>query len=397
MKKRDKRSSPGIFTRAVHSGEGRRKYADSLITPVVQTSTFVFHDTKDIHDYTSKKKVRFEYGRYGNPTQRAAEMKLAELEGAEDCQLFSSGMIAITTTLLALLSKGQQIIITDDLYKKTLQFCKDELPRFGISCSIVRVGDYQELEDAIDDRTALIFTESPTNPYLYVLDLKKLVQISRKAGITLLLDSTLATPFNQRPLEFGADLVIHSATKYLGGHNDILAGAVLGSKKLITEIRGLHKTLGGMIDPQCCYLLLRGLKTFPLRMERHNQSAEQVAAFLENHAKVKRVYYPGLKTHPQHRLAKKQMDGFGGVVSFEIKGGLRAANRFLNRLRLCYIAPSFGGVETLISHPASITYYDLSRRERLKIGIKDELLRLAVGIEDPEDIISDLKRALEAS
>ncbi len=397
MKKKVKKSSPGIFTKAVHSGEERKKYADSLITPIFQTSTFVFHDTKDIHDYTSKRKVRFEYGRYGNPTQRAVEMKLAQLEGAEDCQLFSSGMTAITTTILALLSKGRHIIITDDLYKKTLQLCRDELPRFGIGCSIVRVGDYRGLSQAINDRTALIFTESPTNPYLYVLDLKRLAQISRKTGIMLLLDSTLATPFNQRPLEFGADLVIHSATKYLSGHNDILAGAVLGSEKIISKIRDLHKTVGGMIEPQCCYLLLRGLKTFPLRMERHNRNTERIATFLESHPQVNRVYYPGLKSHPQHRLAREQMDGFGGVVSFEIKGGLRAANRFLNKLRLCYIAPSFGGVETLISHPASITYYDLSRKERLEIGMKDELIRLAVGIEDTEDIIADLKQALKAS
>jgi cystathionine gamma-synthase len=397
MKNKDKKDSPGISTRAVHAGEERKKYADSLITPIVQTSTFVFHNTKDIRDYTSKKKVRYEYGRYGNPTQRAVEMKLAQLEGAEDCQLFSSGMAAITTTLLALLANGQHIIITDDLYKKTLHLCRDELPRLGISCSIVRVGDYPGLKQAINDRTALIFTESPTNPYLYVLDLKRLVRISRKAGIMFLLDSTLATPFNQRPLEFGVDLVIHSATKYLSGHNDILAGAVLGSKKLIAKIRDLHKTVGGMIEPHCCYLLLRGLKTFPLRMERHNQNAERIAAFLESHPQVNRVYYPGRKTHPQHRLAREQMDGFGGVVSFEIKGGLRAANRFLNKLRLCYIAPSFGGVETLISHPASITYYDLSREKRLEIGIKDELIRLAVGIEDSEDIIADLKKALKAS
>ena len=386
-----------LFTRAVHAGESREKYADSLTTPIIQTSTFTFKDSKAIEDYTKKGKEHFEYGRYGNPTATIAEARLADLEGAEDCVVFSSGMSAITTTILSLVQSGDHIVITDDSYKKTLEFCKTHLKQFGVECTIVPFGDYEILEKAVKKNTRFIFSESPTNPYLNIFDLARIKKIADKHNVLTLIDSTFATPYNQRPLEFGMDVVLQSATKYLAGHNDILAGAVLGKETLIEKVRDLHKSMGGTIDPHCCYLLLRGLKTFPLRVQRQNESALTVARFLENHPQVKRVYYPFLESHPHYRVAKEQMKGGGGVVTFEIKGGIGTAKRFLDSLKLCYIGPSLGGVETLITHPALVSYYDYTRKERYKLGITDTLFRLAVGIEDVGDIIADLERALKQS
>jgi cystathionine gamma-synthase len=384
-----------IFTRSVHAGEPRRKYADSITTPIIQTSTFTFQNSKHIEDYTRKGKEHFEYGRYGNPTAKIAEKRLADLEGAEDCVVFTSGMSAITTTILTLVQSGDHIVITDDSYKKTLEFCRSYLKQFGVECTIVPFGNYETLEGAVKKNTRFIFSESPTNPYLNIFDLVKIKKIADKHNVLTLIDSTFATPLNQRPIEFGMDLVLQSCTKYLAGHNDILAGAVLGRAELVDKIRNLHKSMGGLIDPHCCYLLLRGLKTFPLRVKRQNETALQVAEFLESHPRVNKVYYPFLKSHPHYEVAKEQMKGGGGVVTFDIKGTLNDAKRFLDRLKLCYIGPSFGGVETLITHPALVSYYNYSRKERYQLGITDTLFRLAVGIEDAEDIIYDLQQGLK--
>jgi len=384
-------------TRSIHAGEPRKKYADSLTTPIIQTSTFTFRSSKAIEDYTKKGKEHFEYGRYGNPTAKIAEARLADLEGAEDCVVFSSGMSAITTTILSLVQSGDHIVITDDSYKKTLEFCKSYLKQFAIECTIVPFGDYRLFENAIKKNTRFIFSESPTNPYLNIFDLVKIKKIADRHGVLTLIDSTFSTPFNQRPIEFGMDLVLQSATKYLGGHNDILAGAVLGRQDLIEKVRNLHKSMGGLIDPHCCYLLLRGMKTFALRVEKQNESALKIAQFLEDHPQVKKVYYPFLESHPHYKIAKQQMAGGGGVVTFEIKGNINTAKRFLDSLRLCYIGPSLGGVETLITHPALVSYYDYTKKERYELGITDTLFRLAVGIEDVEDLIADLNRALKRS
>jgi cystathionine gamma-synthase len=384
-----------LSTRSVHAGEPRRKYADSITTPIIQTSTFTFRDSKHIDDYTKKGKEHFEYGRYGNPTAKIAEKRLADLESAEDCVVFTSGMSAITTTILTLVQSGDHIVITDDSYKKTLQFCRSYLKQFGIGCTIVPFGDYGVIERAIKKNTRFIFSESPTNPYLNIFDLEKIKKIADKHNILTLIDSTFATPLNQRPIEFGMDLVLQSCTKYLAGHNDILAGAVLGRTELVDKIRNLHKSMGGLIDPHCCYLLLRGLKTFPLRVKKQNETALQVAECLEAHPRIKKVYYPFLKSHPHYKIATEQMKGGGGVVTFDIKGNINDAKRFLDRLQLCYIGPSLGGCETLITHPALVSYYDYSRKERYQLGITDTLFRLAVGIEDAEDIIADLERGLK--
>ena len=401
MSKKDKRPKNGLKlglgTRAIHAGEDRLRYADAITTPIVQTSTYAFKDSNEIRAYTKGGKARYEYGRYGNPTEKVAERRLAALGGAEDCVVFGSGMSAITTTILALVRSGDHIVITDDAYKKTLEFCSSYLQRFGVDCTIVPFGDYEALDRAITPKTRFIFSESPTNPYLNIFDLDRLREIARKHGVLTLIDATFSTPYNQRPLEFGVDLVLHSCTKYLAGHNDILAGAVLGREELVEEIRMLHKAIGGVIDPHCCYLLLRGLKTFGLRMQRHNQTAMNAARFLEAHPRVKRVYYPGLESHPHHDIAREQMSGYAGVVTFETKGGMADAQRFLDNLKLCYIAPSLGGVETLITHPATVSYYDYTRKERYALGITDTLIRLAVGVEDEADIIADLDRALNRS
>jgi cystathionine gamma-synthase len=393
--KRKADGSKSLSTRAIHAGEPRRKYADSLMTPIIQTSTFTFRDSKHIEQFTREGKEHFEYGRYGNPTAKIAEKRLANLEGAEDCVVFSSGMSAITTTILTLVQSGDHIVITDDSYKKTLEFCRSYLKQFGVECTIVPFGDYEVLDKAIKKNTRFIFSESPTNPYLNVFDLVKIKKIADSHNVLTLIDSTFSTPVNQRPIEFGMDIVLQSATKYLAGHNDILAGAVLGRKELVDRIRDLHKSMGGLIDPHCCYLLLRGLKTFPLRVKKQNQTALEIAEFLENHPHVKKVYYPFLASHPHYKVATEQMAGGGGVVTFEIKGNLNTAKRFLDALKLCYIGPSLGGVETLITHPALVTYYDYTRKQRYELGITDTLFRLAVGIEDVEDLIEDLERGLK--
>ena len=383
-----------VYTRAVRSGEEGVKYADSLTVPIVQTSTFVFHSSEEIRRYTSGKLSRYEYGRYGNPTQNAVEEKLADLEGAEDCLLFDCGMSAITGALLAQLGKGDHIVITDDVYGQTLNFCTKHLPRFGVDATVTKMGDYEEMEAAIRPNTKVIFSESPTNPYLNIIDLKQMKKIRARYRGAMVIDSTFATPYNQRPLEWGMDLVIHSTTKYLAGHNDVLGGAVLGSHRLVEKIREYQRVTGSILDPLCCYLLLRGMKTFALRVEYQNQSAQKIAEFLESHPKIRRVFYPGLPSHPQHEIAKAQMRGFGGVVSFWVKGNLAKVNRFLDSLELVYIGPTLGGAETLITHPATVTYYRISRKDRYQLGITDQLCRLALGIEDPDDIIADLDQAL---
>jgi cystathionine gamma-synthase len=393
-KTRSRKRATSLATRSIHAGEARRKFADSLTTPIVQSSTFTFKDSKEIEGYTRKGKDHYEYGRYGNPTVTIAEKRLADLEGSEDCVVFSSGMSAITTTILSLVQSGDHIVITDDSYKKTLEFCRSYLKQFAIDCTIVSFGDYNVLDKAIRKNTRFIFSESPTNPYLNIFDLVKIKEIADRHKVLTLIDSTFATPYNQRPLEFGMDLVLQSCTKYLAGHNDILAGAVMGRTSLVDRIRNLHKSMGGTIDPHCCYMLLRGLKTFPLRVARQNETALVIARFLESHPKITRVYYPFLENHPHYAIATEQMKGGGGVVTFETKGTLRSAKQLLDALRLCYIGPSLGGVETLITHPAMVSYYEYTRKDRYALGIKDTLFRLAVGIEDAEDIINDLDRGL---
>jgi cystathionine gamma-synthase len=385
----------GPSTRAVHGGERQQRLGDAVTVPIYQTSTYVFHNTQELVDFKEGRIEKGEYGRYGNPTVNTAERKLAELEHAEDALLWASGMCAITSLLLTILRTGQHMIITADSYRRTRQFCDGMLRRLGIDVTVVPPGEPQAVEMAVQANTRLLFSESPTNPYLYVADLEQTVAIARRHRLRTVIDSTFATPYNQNPLDFGIDLVMHSATKYLGGHNDLLAGVVVGSANIIGALREAQGMLGGITDPNTAYLLVRGLKTFALRMQRHNANGMALARFLEGHTKVRRVYYPGLASHPSHVVARQQMRGFGGVVSFELDGTLQQTSAFIDALRLPYIAPSLGGVESLIEQPALMSYYELAPEERQRLGIGDSLVRYAAGIEDTDDLLTDVEQALK--
>ena len=390
----------GLSTRAVHAGEARTKPHHSVTTPIIQTSTFTFTDTSDLVDFQEASQRgeqgdRVEYGRYGNPTVTAVERKLAELENGEAALLFSSGMAAATVALLSWLRTGAHVVLTNDCYRRTREFVTEFLPRYGVEATQVPMGDYGALEAAIRPNTRLILSESPTNPYLRVVDVPRLVDIARRHGLRTVIDSTFATPINQRPLEFGVDLVLHSATKYLGGHNDLLAGVAVGSREMIADLRETQNLIGAICDPHAAYLLLRGLKTLALRVVRHNDTGLKVARFLEQHPKVRHVYYPGLPSHPDHTIAQEQMSGSGGVVSFELHADQEATGRFIDALQIPQIGPSLGGAESLVIQVALTSYYTFSPEEKAAIGISDTLVRLAVGIEDADDLIADIAQALD--
>ena len=394
-------TSQGTSTRAVHAGETRRKPQHSLIDPIFQTSTYTFDNMAEVCQFQeahAKGHVadRFEYGRYGNPTVAAAEERLAALEKAESAIQVASGMAAITYTFLSILRSGRHIIMTDDSYRRTRQFCEEHLKRFNIECTVVPLGDYDALEAAIRPETRLLFSETPSNPFMRVLDVERFAEIGRRRGVLTVIDATLATPINLRPLEWGIDLVIHSATKYLGGHNDLLAGFIAGSNRLLNPLREAIGIFGGISDPNTAYLLLRGMKTLSVRVEQQNRTAQQVAEFLATHPAVEQVWYPGLKSHPGHELAARQMTGFGGLLSFALRGDRAATFRFIDALRMPYISPSLGGTETLVLHLATMAYYDCTPEERAQLGMLDNIVRLAVGLEDAQDLIADLDQALRS-
>ncbi|MFZ6029939.1 MAG: trans-sulfuration enzyme family protein [Chloroflexota bacterium] len=391
-------------TQCVHAGEARLKPHRSLVDPIFQTSTYTFDNMADVAEYQAAHLFgpvagRFEYGRYGNPTVAAAEARLAALEGAESAILVASGMAALTYTFLKLLPAGAHVVMTDDCYRRTRQFCEEHLKQFNVSCTVVPWaeiggGDYTALEAAIRPETRLIFSETPTNPFLYVLDVARFAEIGRRHGVLTMLDSTFATPINLNPLALGIDIVIHSATKYLGGHNDLLAGFIAGRAEVVEPVREYIGILGGISDPNVAFLLLRGMKTLALRVAQQNRNAQAVAEFLAAHPQVENVWYPGLAAHPGHELAVQQMRGFGGVVSLALRGDQAATFRFLDALQLIYISPSLGGVESLVLHPAAMGYPDCEPEERRRFGMTDNLVRLALGIEDAQDLIADLDQAL---
>ncbi|MGH7437207.1 MAG: trans-sulfuration enzyme family protein [Polyangiaceae bacterium] len=388
-------------TDAVYAGEEKRKAYDAVPMPIAQTSTYTFADTAEIVAYTQGTHPageRGEYGRYGNPTVRAVERRIAALEGTEDAALFSSGMAAVTTTLFALVKGGQHIVLFRDCYRMTLEFVTDVLARFGVSHTLLPPGDLEALPGAIKPETRLVVSESPTNPYLNCIDLERLASTCKQhRTVKSLIDSTFATPVNCRPATFGVDLVIHSATKYLGGHNDVLAGVVCGSSGLVSMVRDLRGCLGSVCDPHAAFLVGRGMKTLALRVEKQNATAQAIAERLEKHPRIERVFYPGLASHSSHAVAKRQMRGYGGVVSFVVKGGLQAASRFIDATELARIGPSFGGVEALIEQPAVMSYYEMTSEQRAAVGIADGLVRMSVGIEDADDLMADLERALAKS
>ncbi len=388
-------------TNAIHAGEARFVSHHSLTVPIVQTATYTFANTAELIAYQEDKMFwdvpeRVEYGRYGNPTVYAVQAKLAALEGADDAVLVSSGMAAITNTLLIMLSQGDHFIITEDCYRRTRIFCSSFLARYGIDCTTVKPGDYDAMEAAIRPNTKLIFSESPTNPFLRCLDYPRLVDIAKRHNLKTVIDGTFGTPINIRPLDYGIDLVVHSVTKYLAGHNDLLAGCAVGSFAMTTPLQQAQGVIGAMVDPHTAFLILRGLKTLGLRMAQHNANGLAVARFLEDHPKIRKVWYPGLESHPDHALAAASMTCFGGVVSFEVESDGPGASCFIDALQIPHIAPSLGGTESLVEQPYIVSYYDVAPEDRLALGIRDELVRLALGVEDTGDLIADLAQALEA-
>ena len=385
-------------TRAIHGHKRSTKAHYAVSTPIVQTSNFSFEDTAAVLDFMKSKgqgKVsrEHEYGRYGNPTQQETERKLAALEGAERAILFSTGMSAVILTLLAYLKPDGHIIFTSDCYRQTRDFATNFLKKFGVASSLVDP-TAAAIEAAIRPNTNIIFTESPTNPYLRVLDLPAIAKVARSHGALTMIDATLATPYNLRPLEMGVDLVIHSATKYLGGHNDLLAGVTLGRHELLNDLYKLQRMIGAIADPLTCFLLERGLKTFGLRMEHHNKAGETVARFLEQHPQVEKVWFPALASHPDHKLATEQMRGFGSVITFRVKGGEKETRRFIDALKLFTITPSLGGSESLVTQMATMSFFDYSEEYRQSIGMVPNLVRLALGLEAIEDMVADLAQAL---
>jgi cystathionine gamma-synthase len=384
----------GRSTRAVHGGERSAEQGSAVATPIHQTATFWFRDSAELREFAEGRLARDEYGRYGNPTWRAVERKLCALEGAEEAVLFASGMCAATTTFLTLLPQGSHLIITNDCYRRTRQFIGQYLSKLGITATVIEPADNIALKAAIRDETALFFTESPTNPYLRVTDLPEAARIAHERDVCVIVDSTFASPVNHTPLADGADLVIHSATKYLGGHNDLLAGAIAGSAEAVKPIRDAVGVLGGVLDPHAAYLLLRGMKTLALRMERHNETGLRVARWLEAQPRVRRVWYPGLASHPDYAVATRLMTGFGGVVTFELDTDFDGAVRFTDACEIPYIAPSLGGVDSLIEMPVLMSYWDYPAEERRSYGITDSLVRYSCGVEDADDLIADLEQAL---
>jgi cystathionine gamma-synthase len=386
----------GDSTRSVHGGERAHQTSDAVTTPIFQTSTFWFKDSAELCAFQEGKLSREEYGRYGNPTWAAVERKLCELEGGEAAALFASGMCAATTLFLALLPRGGHLIVTSDCYRRTRQFIREYLTKLDVETTVIEPADNAALAAAIRDDTALFFTESPTNPYLRVIDVRETVAVCRDAGVKVVIDSTFASPVNHRALDDGADYVIHSATKFLAGHNDLLAGCVVGSEKAVAPVRAAVGVLGGILDPHAAWLLLRGMKTLALRMQRHNDNAQRIATWLEGHPGVRRVWYPGLASHPDHEVAQRSMRGFGGVVTFELEADLAGSMRFVDACRLPYLAPSLGGAESLIEMPVTMSFWDVPRDERIKMGITDSLIRFSCGLEDTDDLIADLEQALGA-
>lgn len=369
---------------------------DSITDPIVCAATYTFPDTQSVIDYIEQGLPREEYGRYGNPSERVLERKLAALDGGEDAVLYATGMAAIVGLLMAKLNAGDEVIFFDECYHRSREFCVKHMSRFGVMTHQVKACDYEAMEAAITPRTRLLISESPTNPHLSVVDLHRFADIGQRRGIETLIDATLATPYNVRPIEFGVDYVLHSATKYLAGHNDLLAGVIVGRKAALEPVRKLRGIMGPINAPLNFYLLLRGLKTFELRMERHNQNGQALAEFLAAHPRVERVYYPGLPSHPYFDIAQRTMRGFGGLITFLVKDAdWRATADIVDRVELPRIGPSLGGVESLIEQPRVMSYHEVAAEDRERFGISDNMIRLSCGIEDTADLIEDMRQALD--
>ena len=386
----------GPSTLAVHAGEQRQKMGDSITDPIVCAATYTFANTQAVIDYIEQDLPREEYGRYGNPGERVVERKLAALDGGEDAVLYDTGMSAIVGLLMAKLSAGDEVVVFDECYHRSREFCVKHLSRFGVVTHLVKACDYDAMDAAVSPRTRLLISESPTNPHLSVVDLERFVAIGKRHGVETLIDATLATPYNVQPIAYGVDYVLHSATKYLAGHNDLLAGVIVGQKAALDPVRKLRGIMGAINSPHNFYLIQRGLKTFGLRMERHNQNGQAVAEFLAAHPRIEHVFYPGLPAHPYYDVARRTMRGFGGLITFLVKDAdWRRTADVVDAVKLPRIGPSLGGVESLIEQPCVMSYHTVTPQDRARWGIPDNMIRISCGIEDTVDLIADLRQALD--
>ncbi len=386
----------GLQTLAVHAGEAPDPTTGALVPPLTLATTYHLGTTENGAALFSGEKEGYVYTRWSNPTVSLLERRVAALEGAEAGIATASGMAAISTALLANLKAGDHVVAAKAIYPSTYAVLQQDFSSYGVETTFVDATDIENVADAIRPNTRVVYLETPGNPLLALCDLQEIARIAREAGAVSICDNTFATPINQNPIQLGIDIVLHSATKYLCGHGDAVGGLILGRKEFIERTR-THtlRYFGGIMPPFNAYLITRGTMTLPLRVKQHNANALAVARFLEKHPAVASVSYPGLESHPQHLIAKKQMRGFGGMVSFELKGGLEAGARMMDKVRLCALATSLGDARTLISHPATTSHVVVSRKERLKQGVSDGLVRLSVGIEDEQDIIADLAQAME--
>ena len=387
----------GLGTTAIHAGTLKNLYG-TLAMPIYQTSTFIFDSAEQGGRRFALEEAGYIYTRLGNPTTTVLENKIAALEEGEAAVATSSGMGAISSTLWTVLKAGDHIVTDKTLYGCTFALMCHGLTRFGIDVTFVDTSNLDEVKNAMKENTRVVYLETPANPNLKIVDIEALAKIAHTNPNTLVIvDNTFATPYMQKPLTLGADIVVHSVTKYINGHGDVIAGLVITNKALADQIRfvGLKDMTGAVLGPQDAYYIIRGMKTFEIRMERHCKNARKVVEFLNNHPKIERVYYPGLETHPGYEIAKKQMKDFGAMISFELKGGFEAGKTLLNSLKLCSLAVSLGDTETLIQHPASMTHSPYTKEEREAAGITDGLVRLSVGLENVEDIIADLEQGLQ--
>jgi len=387
----------GLGTTAIHAGTLKNLYG-TLAMPIYQTSTFIFDSAEQGGRRFALEEAGYIYTRLGNPTTTVLENKIAALEEGETAVATSSGMGAISSTLWTVLKAGDHVVTDKTLYGCTFALMCHGLTRFGIEVTFVDTSNLDEVKNAMKENTRVVYLETPANPNLKIVDLEALSKLAHTNPNTLVIvDNTFATPYMQKPLKLGADIVVHSVTKYINGHGDVIAGLVITNKELADQIRfvGLKDMTGAVLGPQDAYYIIRGMKTFEIRMERHCKNAKKVVEFLNKHPKIERVYYPGLETHPGHEIAKKQMKDFGAMISFELKGGFEAGKTLLNNLKLCSLAVSLGDTETLIQHPASMTHSPYTKEEREAAGITDGLVRLSVGLENVEDIIADLEQGLE--
>ena len=387
----------GLGTTAIHAGTLKNLYG-TLAMPIYQTSTFIFDSAEQGGRRFALEEAGYIYTRLGNPTTTVLEDKIAALEEGEAAVATSSGMGAISSTLWTVLKAGDHIVTDKTLYGCTFALMCHGLTRFGIDVTFVDTSNLDEVKNAMKENTRVVYLETPANPNLKIVDIEALAKLAHTNPNTLVIvDNTFATPYMQKPLTLGADVVVHSVTKYINGHGDVIAGLVITNKALADQIRfvGLKDMTGAVLGPQDAYYIIRGMKTFEIRMERHCKNARRVVEFLNNHPKIEKVYYPGLETHPGYEIAKKQMKDFGAMISFELKGGFEAGKTLLNSLKLCSLAVSLGDTETLIQHPASMTHSPYTKEEREAAGITDGLVRLSVGLENVEDIIADLEQGLE--